>query len=159
MEFPGRSGEPGLWRDCRLAVFASQDPGPRKGARSRKVLIAEDDHLVSVEIEAALLDAGFDVTGIAISAPEAIELAKAQDPGLVIMDIRLVGPRDGVDAALELYREHRIRCLFATAHNDAAMRRRAEAARPLGWVAKPYQPHLLVSAVERAFAELDGTSA
>jgi hypothetical protein len=52
------------------------------------------------------------------------------------MDIRLVCSRDGVDAVLELFRESGIRCLFASAHSDGGMRRRAEPARPLGWLSK-----------------------
>ncbi|HET7718063.1 MAG TPA: response regulator [Bauldia sp.] len=139
-----------------MPAFAPEGPrGPQERLSSRRVLIAEDDHLVSVEIEAALLDAGFEVTGVAISVEEAIEHARRQIPDLVVMDIRLVGDGDGVDAALELFREHGIRCLFATAHIDSAMRRRAEPARPLGWIAKPYDPRLLVKAVERAFHALE----
>ncbi len=119
-----------------------------------KVLIVEDEHLVAMDIEAALRDAGFAVIGVAASADEAIALARADRPDLVIMDIRLAGLRDGVDAALELFRDSGVRCIFATAHSDAATRRRAEAALPLGWLAKPYQPAVLIRAVRRALDEL-----
>ena len=153
MEFPNHIVQPGRYPNLPAFTSESSD-SPQKSLKSRKVLIVEDELLVSFEIETALVEAGFEVTGVAISADEAIELARAQTPDLVVMDIRLVGPRDGVDAALELFRDKGIRCLFATAHSDAGMRRRAEAARPLGWLAKPYQPQMLVSAVEKAFAEL-----
>jgi DNA-binding NarL/FixJ family response regulator len=73
----------------------------------------------------------------------------------VIMDIRLAGARDGIDAALELYHSEGIRSLFATAHHDSGTRKRAQDARPLGWLAKPYQPAVLVHAVQSAIAELD----
>jgi DNA-binding NarL/FixJ family response regulator len=138
-------------------VFAPADRGePSVQVGKRKLLIVEDDHLVALDLETALLEAGFAVTGIAASAEEALALARADRPDLVVMDIRLAGRRDGVDAALDLYREEGIRCLFATAHSDSDMRRRAEGARPLGWLAKPYQPQALVRAVRSALAHLGG---
>jgi DNA-binding NarL/FixJ family response regulator len=137
-------------------VFAPADRGePPIQAGKRKILIVEDDHLVALDLETALLEAGFAVTGIAGSAEEAVALARAERPDLVLMDIRLAGRRDGVDAALDLYREEGIRCLFATAHSDSDMRRRANDAKPLGWLAKPYQPQALVRAVKAALAGLD----
>jgi CheY-like chemotaxis protein len=72
------------------------------------ILIVEDDYLIALGLEAALLDAGFTVIGVAASADEDISLAAAHRPSLVIMDIRLSGKRDGIDAALELYQEHAI---------------------------------------------------
>jgi DNA-binding NarL/FixJ family response regulator len=72
------------------------------------------------------------------------------------MDIRLVGQRDGVDAAIDLFRETGIRCLFATAHHDTPTQQRAQAAQPLGWVSKPYAPQALVQALFNAVAALRG---
>ncbi len=85
-------------------------------AELARVLIVEDDFLVAMELETGLADAGFVVTGVAATAEEAIRLAKAERPHLVIMDIRLASVRDGVDAALVLYKTQGIRSLFATAH-------------------------------------------
>ena len=52
--------------------------------------------------------------------------------------------------AIELYRDHAIRCLFATSHADARARLRAEPANPLGWLQKPYTMTSLVGLVRRA---------
>jgi two-component system, response regulator PdtaR len=73
---------------------------------------------------------------------------------LAVMDIRLAGQRDGVDAALEMLKACGIRCVFATAHHDAETRARAEKAAPLGWLSKPYQLDSLISMVAAALAEL-----
>jgi FixJ family two-component response regulator len=70
------------------------------------------------------------------------------------MDIRLAGARDGVDAAVEIFRELGLRAVFATAHSDTAVRRRAEPASPLGWLQKPYTTLSLVEAVRRAVKDL-----
>jgi len=115
-----------------------------------KVLVAEDDYLVGMQMEQALTDAGFAVAATVATAEEAIEKAAAEDVALVIMDIRLAGRRDGVDAALELFERHGIRVIFATAHADTEIRRRAEGAMPLGWLQKPYAMSSLVAAVRDA---------
>jgi two-component system, response regulator PdtaR len=139
-------------------VFARErDAGSQKGpGQSARIVIVEDDYLVASEMEAALTEAGFSVAGVAGSAEEGIGLAASERPALVIMDIRLQGTRDGIDAAIELFQEHGIRSLFATAHGDPAVRRRAQAASPVGWVLKPYTMDALVRAVRRALRDLAG---
>jgi two-component system, response regulator PdtaR len=122
--------------------------------QAAKILIVEDDFLAASEMEAALMEAGFEIAGIANRAEEAVRLAKSQSPALAIMDIRLIGRADGIDAALEMFRETGIRCIFATAHHDPRMRARAEAASPLGWLPKPFAPHALIAMVQRALTEL-----
>jgi DNA-binding NarL/FixJ family response regulator len=107
-----------------------------------------------VEIESELQRAGFDVTGIAASADEAIALATADRPSLAIVDIRLNGKRDGIDAAIVMLREHGVRCIFATAHADDHVRARAAAASPLGWLQKPYTMPSLVALVREVLAQL-----
>lgn len=118
------------------------------------ILLVEDDFLVGMEVEAGLEGAGYEVAGIATTAEEAVATATARRPALVVMDIRLAGARDGVDAALEIFRALGIRSLFASAHGDAVVRARAEAARPLGWVAKPYRVETLLKAVEEALRQV-----
>ena len=122
--------------------------------RSAPVLIVEDDHLVAMDLETVLLDAGLDVVGIAATAEDAVALAHREKPDLVIMDIRLASARDGVEAALDLFRDLGLRCIFATAHQDAATRLRAQPAHPLGWLSKPYQPSALLQTVQHAFDDL-----
>jgi DNA-binding NarL/FixJ family response regulator len=126
------------------------------GASLPRVLIVEDDFLVSGDMEAGLTDAGFSVVGIATSVKEAIELAAAEEPHLIIMDIRLDGPGDGVEAAIEIFKSRGIRSLFASAYYDAETRRRAEPSSPLGWIAKPYPMDALVAAVRNAMRTVGG---
>jgi DNA-binding NarL/FixJ family response regulator len=115
----------------------------------------EDDFLVGMEAEATLSEAGFEVVGIATTAEEAIELTASRRPSIVLMDIRLVGKRDGVDAAVEIFQNYGIRCVFATAHHDEYIRSRAEPAEPLGWLEKPYSMTSLVDAVRSALSDLE----
>ncbi|RUW23077.1 response regulator [Mesorhizobium sp. M4B.F.Ca.ET.215.01.1.1] len=127
-------------------------------SRDQLILIVEDDYLIALDLEAGLHAAGFQVAGPATTADEAINLALSIKPVLVLMDIRLLGKRDGVDAALELYRELGIRCIFTTAHGDRDLRLRAEAAKPLGWVQKPYSIATLIDAIRNGFQEIEKPS-
>jgi DNA-binding NarL/FixJ family response regulator len=70
------------------------------------------------------------------------------------MDIRLAGRRDGIDAAVDLFAQHGVRSLFASAHSDPQTRARAEQARPLGWLTKPYSTDFAVMTV-RTILETD----
>ena len=133
------------------------EPAPFRKAEIRpRLLIVEDDYLVGMEAEFGLSEAGYEIVGIAVSAEEAVLLAERERPLLVLMDIRLAGARDGVDAAIEIKRRLGIGSLFASAHADPATRARAEAADPLGWVVKPYRVSALVDAVAKAVSRLSG---
>lgn len=74
------------------------------------------------------------------SGEEALIVAAVHRPALSVMDIRLSGNMDGIEAALQLFRTHGLRSVFATAPSDPAMRGRTAPAEPLGWLAKPYGP-------------------
>jgi DNA-binding NarL/FixJ family response regulator len=145
---------------ARLFQAAALAPDERSGFTRRapnawRVLLVEDDFIVSAAVESALNDADISVVAIARSAEEAVRFAAVEKPDLVVMDIRLEGKGDGVEAALKIFAANGIRPLFATAYHDAEMRLRAEPARPIAWVPKPYRMDVLVSSVLRALEELD----
>ena len=121
-----------------------------------RILVVEDDYLVAAATSISLTNAGFDVLGIAGSAEEAVALAREKRPLLILMDIRLAGERDGIDAALEIFHSLGIRCVFATAYSDPRTRARAEAAYPLGWLPKPYAMEAAVLAAAEAVSRLRG---
>ena len=125
-----------------------------------RVLIVEDDFFIALEAEHALSFAGFTVVGTVATAEEAARMAEAERPDIVLMDIRLVGLRDGIDAAAEILSRFGIPSLFATAHSDPATRARGDsAAAPLGWLIKPYQRNELATAVTAAIAKVRARAA
>jgi DNA-binding NarL/FixJ family response regulator len=138
----------------RLVYSHDESLASDKAAGSR-ILIIEDDYLVASQMEIALEDAGLEIAGVAQSADEALRLAAERKPRLAIMDIRLAGRKDGVYAAVELYKQYGIRCIFATAHSDEEVRRRGKEAHPIGWIQKPYSMRALVEAVRKGIAEID----
>ena len=114
------------------------------------MLIVEDDYLVATQMEEALSAAGFAVVGVVASAKDALDTAAVSPVNIAVMDIHLDGRRDGVEAAIELFERHGVRSIFATANYDPEIRKRAEKARPVAWLQKPYSMSSLVDAVRMA---------
>ncbi|HEX2656292.1 MAG TPA: response regulator [Xanthobacteraceae bacterium] len=139
-------------------VFAPEDRSvsAKRVDEPIRILIVEDDFLVAMQIETALIEEGFDLIGIATSADEAIEFAQSHCPALIIMDVRLAGQRDGIDAALQIFRDLGIRCIFATAHYDKGTLVRAEPSQPLGWLQKPYEMASLVHMIRSSLKDSEG---
>ena len=101
-------------------------------------------------MEWVVLTLGHEAVGPAATAEKAIELAGRVRPNLVLMDIRLANDSDGVAAAIEIRQRFEIPSLFVSAHGDPMMRSRAAAARPLGFIEKPFSPESLALAIEAA---------
>ncbi|ESR25519.1 response regulator [Lutibaculum baratangense] len=133
---------------------AAASPGSFAGGRPglRRILVVEDDWFIGLEIETILKEAGHEVVDVVATADLAVRRAMETTPDLVLMDIRLMGPRDGIDAALEIRSRADIPCIFVSAHQDEATRRRAEASAPAGWVAKPFSHAQLLAAIAAAGA-------
>jgi PAS domain S-box-containing protein len=104
-----------------------------------RILIVEDDRIVARDIEQQLLRLGYLVTGLTGRGDEALALATSTQADLVLMDIRVQGPVDGIEAA-RLVRAHcQIPVVFLTAYADDETVRRASAAEPFGYVLKPFE--------------------
>jgi two-component system, response regulator PdtaR len=106
-------------------------------ARCLRVLIVEDEFFISLDMQGLLHALGHVVVGIAVSADEAVRIAQREHPDVALMDIRLVGARDGIDAAEEILSRFAVPTLFVTANTDPQTRNRAQAVQPLGFLEKP----------------------
>jgi CheY-like chemotaxis protein len=129
-----------------------QSDHPALEGRSLRVLIVEDEFFISLHTKSLLQSLGHAVVGIAVSADEAVRRAERERPDVVLMDIRLVGPRDGIDAAEEISRRLGITSIFITANTDPRTRARAEAVAPLGFLEKPLTEHRLQAGLARLVA-------
>ncbi|WP_035693080.1 response regulator [Azospirillum halopraeferens] len=118
--------------------------------RALRVLVVEDEAVAAMDLELVLEDLGYEPCGIASSAPEAVRLADATGPDLVIMDVRLADGTDGVDAANEIRRRLGVRAVFLTAHSDPVTLERIRTADPWEVLAKPYSRSQLAAALARA---------
>lgn len=117
---------------------------------THRIAVVEDDVFIRLDLVTHLRAAGHTVVGTADSAAGAVRLAEREQPDLVLMDVRLLGERDGIDAAIEIYQRFAIRSLMVSANLDPAARARVQPANPLGFVEKPYTPVGLLSAIAGA---------
>jgi two-component system, response regulator PdtaR len=102
-----------------------------------RILIVEDEFFIALDAEEQAKALGHSVVGIAVSAEEAIRMAGEKKPDVILMDIRLVGARDGIAAATEIRLRFGIRSIFVTANTDPATMRQAKAVEPIGVLEKP----------------------
>ena len=128
-----------------------KDPG-QGNDRSRaienlRVLIVEDEFFISLDMKAMLAAMGHAVVGVAVSAETAVALAERERPDVVLMDIRLIGVRDGIDAAREILARFGIRSIFVTANTDPDTRKRASRALPIDFLEKPLTEQRLRAAL------------
>ena len=113
-----------------------------------KVLIVEDEGLIAHDIASRLETLGHTVVGAVSTGAEAIAGAGAAD--IVLMDIRLDGPMDGIQAAAEIRRRYRLPVVFVTAHTDRSTLEQAKLAEPFGYVVKPVAMAALQTTLELA---------
>jgi PAS domain S-box-containing protein len=120
-------------------------------SKSYRVLVVEDEGLIAADIARRLEMLGHRVAGMASNAEEAVALARAAD--VALLDIRLDGARDGIDAAMEIRACYHIPVIFLTAHADRATLERAKLAGPFGYLVKPVSPAALQAALEIAVCQ------
>ena len=116
-----------------------------------RVVVAEDESLIRMDIVETLRDNGFDVVGEAGDGEAAVALAKELRPDLVVMDVKM--PKlDGISAADQLNKEHIAPVVLLTAFSQKELVERATEAGALAYVVKPFTPNDLLPAVEIALS-------
>jgi len=117
----------------------------------RRVVVAEDESLIRLDIVEILRDNGFDVVGEAGDGETAVQLATELRPDLVVMDVRM--PQlDGIKAAERLTRNHVAPVVLLTAFSQKELVEQASEAGALAYVVKPFTPADLLPAIEIALA-------
>ena len=114
------------------------------------LLIVEDEAIVAADLAAKLTQLGYEVVGITAQGPEAIALASRYRPQVVLMDIWLKGPMDGIEAAEAIRRQFDLPVIYLTAHADAATLARAKFTEPFGYILKPFEERDLATHIEMA---------
>ncbi|MBC8507813.1 MAG: response regulator [Anaerolineales bacterium] len=115
-----------------------------------KILIVEDEVIVSKDLERRLLKMGFRVVGQEISGAAAIQKIYKTRPDLVLMDIKLSGEMDGIDVAEAINEKMDIPIVYLTAYSDEATLKRARISEPFGYILKPYQDREVKANIEMA---------
>jgi PAS domain S-box-containing protein len=115
-----------------------------------KILIAEDESIIALDIKNILEKRGFNIIGIAYSGKESISLAEKHTPDIVLMDIILEGEIDGITAAEEIKARYDIPIIYLTAHSDENTLNRAKATEPYGYILKPLNENEMYSTLVTA---------
>jgi len=115
-----------------------------------KILIVEDENLLAKDIHHILNNLGYNVSAIASSGEEAIQKASDTHPDLVLMDIKLKGDMDGIEAAKKIIGRINIPVVYLTAHSDDTTLQRAKLTGPFGYILKPFDKKDLQIGIEMA---------
>jgi len=116
-----------------------------------RILVVEDEFLVAHDISNMLIELGYEVQAIVPTAEEALASIRNRPPDLVLLDIRLKGPIDGIQAANIIKEEWSIPFIYLTAHADDLTLSRAKTSDPLGYLLKPFEFRELKTVIELAF--------
>jgi CheY-like chemotaxis protein len=120
--------------------------------KSRRILIVEDEMVVQLHLTRIVEELGHEVVGTAADREEAIELAAAERPELVLMDIHLASGSDGVETATQLVDKHGCAVVFISAYADQATVERTEHVGAAGYLVKPFTQAQVRAAIATAFA-------
>jgi response regulator NasT len=126
-----------------------------------RVLIAEDEALIRLDLREMLEEEGFEVVGEVADGASALRLARELTPDLVILDVKMP-VMDGIEAAEVISKERLSGILILTAFSQRELVERARRAGALAYLVKPFQKHDLLPAIEIAisrFRELSGLEA
>ena len=125
-----------------------------RGAVTMRILIAEDETIIRLDLRDLLVRAGFEVCAEARDGEEAVALARSEQPDLAIMDVKM--PRlDGIDAARRIIEERPIPIVMLTAYGQSEIVSRAVEAGVFGYLVKPFREQDLLPAIESARARHD----
>lgn len=115
-----------------------------------RILVVEDERIVARDLANILTELGYEVVATVATGSEAILQARLLSPSLVLMDIRLSGAIDGVEASRQIRLARDVPVIFLTAHSDEDTLRRATATAPFGYLLKPFKAAELRCAIEIA---------
>lgn len=125
------------------------EPAPPK----QRIFIVEDESIVAADLAQVLTGLGYEVAGTAVSGPQALTAINSHPPDLVLMDIVLQGPMDGIETATHIRARHDVPIVYLTAYSDPEIISRAKDAEPYGYLIKPLAERELHATIELALAK------
>lgn len=125
------------------------------GEKRASILIVEDDLVIRSNLEILLTEMGHDIAGFADNPIDALVLFSARSPDVVIVDISLDGPTDGVDLVKKMNVIRRTPVLFLTAHSEEEIFNKAKAVSPFAFITKPIERINLERSIQLALENLN----
>lgn len=106
--------------------------------KNKNVLIVEDDLIISLVIEKMIFELGYKVVGKTETGEEAVEMALKLKPDLILMDIRLKGEMDGIDAVNQINQKIDTSIIYVTGNSDNAYLQRIKKTKHVDLIIKPF---------------------
>ena len=120
-----------------------------ESTKKAAVLVVDDERVIAWDLREMINGMGYDCFAIASSAAEAMLAAEKRTPDVVLMDIRLNGPVDGIETARMLQSKFAdLRVVFLSAHSKADTMQRAEGVNAAAWLTKPIRASVLRRTLE-----------
>ena len=119
-------------------------------AAAKRILVVEDEAITAMALKLDLLKLGYEVLAIVDTGEEAILKAAELLPDLILMDISLLGPMSGIEAAVEIKKSLGIPIIYLSAHTDAEIIAKAKMSEPFGYLPKPCNVMTMRSTIEMA---------
>jgi DNA-binding NarL/FixJ family response regulator len=116
------------------------------------VAVIDDEFIIAEGLTLQLEDLGMTVCGTAATADDAVALVQEKRPALVLMDVRLNGEKDGVDAAIAIHETVGSKVIFVTGSREPATMERIQLDHPAGVLFKPISDWQLRQAIDAALA-------
>lgn len=116
----------------------------------KKILVVEDEVIIAEDIRNILRSLGYHVTGIATTGSKTMDLIRSDPPDLVMMDIKIQGPMDGIETTRRIQSEQDIPVVFLTAYADPDTMARIKQTRAYGFIVKPANRQTIQGTVELA---------
>ena len=113
-----------------------------------KILIVEDEILVALHLRRGLIRSGYGVYEPVASGEKAVEAARALSPDVILMDIRLLGAMDGIEAARQIRSFLAATIIFTTGYQDLDLKERAMALEPAAYLIKPVDANQIITILE-----------
>jgi len=120
-----------------------------------KMMVVEDEAIVSLYLRTTLASSGYSVEAVAFSGEEAIKIAEETPLDLILMDIGLKGEIDGIEAAKEILRRFKVPSVFLTGYTDEHTVARANKAQPLGFIIKPIESNDFIAVINNALKKIN----
>ncbi len=117
------------------------------------IMVVEDEILIAQDIRRVLIGFGYDVLPLVATGSDALSTADAQSPDLVLMDIKLKGPMDGIETATRLQEKRHTAIVYLTSHSDETTLIRAKHTNPFGYILKPFTDRELRICIEVALSK------
>ena len=119
------------------------------------ILIAEDEHIVALDIQKTIVNLGYKVNSVVDSGEEVIKRIEIEKPDLVLLDISLKGKLSGLECAEHISKNYNIPFIFLSGYSDKELNDKIKELNFSGYIRKPFDEIMLAKTIKKALSKVD----